>query len=92
MLGTKVDITFIVIILTRFTSNPNKIHFTTIKRVYKYLKSIINYRITYYKSSNNHYISGYCNTDYAGDIINTKSTTSYIILLSSNIISYKSKL
>jgi hypothetical protein len=92
MLGTRVDIVFIVIKLARFTFNLNKIHFIVIKRIYKYLKGIINYGITYYKNSNNHYISGYCDADYAGDIISAKSTTGYIILLGGSIISWKSKL
>jgi hypothetical protein len=92
MLGTRVDIAFAVIKLARFTSNPNKIHFTVVKRVYKYLKGTINCGINYYKDSNNHYISSYYDTDYVGDIISTKSTTGYIILLGGGIISWKSKL
>ncbi len=91
MLGTRVDIAFAVIKLARFASNPNKIHFTAVKRVYKYLKGTIDYGITYYKNSNR-YISGYCDADYAGDLANAKSTSGYIILLAGGIISWKSKL
>jgi hypothetical protein len=38
MLGTRVDIAFTIIKLARFASNPSNIHFTAVKRVYKYLK------------------------------------------------------
>jgi hypothetical protein len=89
--GIKVDITFTIIKLTRYTSNPSNIHFITIKLVYKYLKDIKDYRITYYKD-NNHFISGYYDADYARDIITTKSTSEYLILLVGGIINWKSKL
>ena len=91
MLGTRADISFAVIKLARFATNPSNLHFTAVKRVYKYLKGTINYGITYTKDSN-HFISGYCDADYAGDILSAKSTTSYIILLAGGIISQKSKL
>jgi hypothetical protein len=91
MLGTRVDIAYAVIKLARFASNPNNIHFTAVKRVYKYLKGTKDYGITYYKDSNQ-YISGYCDADYAGDLLSAKSTSGYIILLAGGIISWKSKL
>ena len=91
MLGTRVDIAFAVIKLARYASNPNKTHFTALKRVFKYLKGTKDYGITYYKN-NNHFISGYCDADYAGDIASAKSTTGYLILLAGGIISWKSKL
>jgi len=91
MLGTRVDIAFAVIKLARFASNPSNIHFTAVKRVYKYLKGTKEYGITYYKDYSR-YILGYCDADYAGDILSAKSTSGYIILLAGGIISWKSKL
>ena len=91
MLGTRVDIAFAVIKLARYASNPSNTHFTALKRVYKYLKGTKDYGITYYKD-NNHFISGYCNANYTGDIITAKSTSGYLILLAGGIISWKSKL
>ena len=91
MLGTRVDIAFAVIKLARFASNPSNIHFTAVKRVYKYLKGTKDYGITYYKDCSR-YILGYCDADYAGDILSAKSTSGYIILLAGGIISWKSKL
>ena len=59
MLGTRLDIAFAVIKLARFASNLNEIYFTTIKRVFKYLKVIKDYRITYYKHLKNKFILRY---------------------------------
>ncbi len=91
ILGTRLDIAFSVIKLARYASNPSRVHFTAIKRIYRYLKGTINYGITYYKDSSN-FISGYCDADYAGDILSAKSTTGYIILLAGGPISWRSKL
>jgi hypothetical protein len=52
MLGIRVNIAYIVIKLARFISNPNNIHFTIVKRVYKYLKGTKDYGIIYYKDNN----------------------------------------
>ncbi len=92
-LGTRPDIAYAVIKLSRFTSNPNEIHFTAVKRVFKYLKTTIKYGITYSnKFINNKFITGYCDADYAGDLYTAKSTSGYIFLLAGGPISWKSKL
>ena len=91
MLGTRIDIAYVVIKLVRYAFNPNNTYFTAVKRVYKYLKGTKDYGITYYKNKN-HFISGYCDADYAGDIKTTKSTSDYLILYAGGIINWKSKL
>ena len=86
MLNIKVDIVYVVIKLARYASNPNNTHFIAVKRVYKYLKDIKDYSITYYKNKN-HFISRYYDADYAGDIKTAKSTSGYLILYAGGIIS-----
>jgi len=86
ILGTRVDIAYAVIKLARYASNPNNIHFTVVKRIYKYLKGTKDYGITYYKNKN-HFISRYYDADYAGDIKTAKSTSGYLILYAGGIIS-----
>jgi hypothetical protein len=51
ILSIRVDITFIIIKLTYYTFNLNNIYFIAIKRIFKYLKGIKNYKITYYKNT-----------------------------------------
>ena len=86
ILSTRVDITFTVIKLARYTFNLSNIYFIAVKRVFKYLKGIKDYKITYYKNASR-FISGYYNVDYTSDLLLTKSTTGYIILLARGIIS-----
>lgn len=47
-LGTRPDITYAVIRLTKYASNPSKEHFIAIKRILRYLKATKNYGITFY--------------------------------------------
>ncbi len=92
-LGIRLDIIYVVIKLSRFTSNSNEIHFIAVKRVFKYLKTTIKYGITYFnKFINNKFIINYYNADYIGDLYIVKSTSGYIFLLAGGLISWKSKL
>jgi len=91
MLCTRPDIAFPVIKLARFANNPSNIHFKAVYRVFAYLKGTINLGITYYKKGNK-FITGFCDSDYAGDFITAKSTSGFIFLLACGVISWKSKL
>ena len=66
-------------------SNLNNTYFIVVKRVYKYLKGIKDYGITYYKNKN-HFINKYYDINYIGDIKITKLTSSYLILYAGDII------
>lgn len=96
-LAIRPDIAYSVIKLSRFASNPSQDHIIGIKRILRYLSNNKDIGITYniaksLKQNNNHFISGYSDSDYGGDLINYKSTTGYIFLLAGGPISWKSKL
>ena len=91
-LGTRPDIAYSVIKLSRYNVNPSEDHIVAVKRILRYIKATINYSITYYKSENSHYIQAYTDAEYAGDINIAKSTTSYIFYIANGPISWKSKL
>jgi len=66
-------------------SNLNNTYFIVVKRVYKYLKGIKDYGITYYKNKN-HFINRYYNVDYISNIKTIKSINNYLILYARDII------
>ena len=80
-LASRPNITFIVIKLARFASNPSQNHVQAIKRVFGYLKGTITLRITYSLANQSPYLQGYYDIDYTGDISTAKSTTRYIFIL-----------
>lgn len=72
-------------------ANPNKTHFRALNRIWKYLNNCPNLG-AYYNCNNNNILElrGYTDTDWGGDIIGRKSTSSYLFLLNNNIISWLS--
>jgi hypothetical protein len=95
ILATRLDIAFPVIKLSRYTSNPSEQHIVAGKRIFRYLSKYIDTGITLSSDNSNElnrYISGYCDSDFAGDIATAKSTTGYVFLLANGPISWKSKL
>lgn len=41
MLGTRVDIAYAVSVVSRFGSNPTEDHWPAVKRIFRYLKGMI---------------------------------------------------
>ncbi|CAL3969519.1 unnamed protein product [Diplocarpon coronariae] len=80
-LATRPDISYAVIKLARFASNPSENHIIAVKNLLRYLKGTKSLGLIY-KNSPNKYITGYCDADYAGDIGSAKSTTGYSFYLS----------
>ena len=92
-MATRVNIIYIVIKLFRYAINPSEIYIIAIKRILRYLKATIDYRITYIINNIlSNYLIGYLDADYIGDINTTKSTSGYIFFIANGPISWKSKL
>ncbi|XP_075099395.1 uncharacterized protein LOC142176185 [Nicotiana tabacum] len=60
-----------------FQANPKESHLTVVKRILRYLKGTTKHCIWYPKSSNFNLV-GYADTDYAGFIVDRKSTSGMI--------------
>ena len=88
--STRPDIAFAVNSLARFNSNPQKDHWTALKRVLRYLKGTINIGILYKQDDSDKCI-GYSDADWAGDTSDRKSTSGYIFMFSGGPISWNSK-
>ncbi|CZS90381.1 uncharacterized protein RCO7_14004 [Rhynchosporium graminicola] len=90
-LATRPDITYAIIKLARFSSNPSDTYILAAKNVLRYLRGSIKLGLVYINSSSK-YVSGYCDSDYAGDIGTAKSTSGYSFYIGSCLFSWKSKL
>ena len=92
-MATRVDIAYTIIKLSRYTINLSEIHIIVIKRILRYLKATINYKITYIINNIlSNYLIGYLDADYIRDINTAKSTSGYIFFIANGPISWKSKL
>ncbi|XP_071579312.1 uncharacterized protein [Temnothorax nylanderi] len=77
--GTRPDIACTITTLSCFSNDPGKPHWTALKRVYRYLKGTIHYKLEYSRDGNSNLI-GYSDADWADDTDNRRSTTGDFIL------------
>ena len=80
-LKTRPDIAFAVNYCVRFMSNPNKDHYKALNRIWDYLLLNKDYGL-YYNCNGKLEIKGYCDADWAADLVDRKSTTGYTTSLS----------
>ena len=83
---TRPDIAFAVNSVTKFFSNPTKLHRTAVKRILRYLRGTSNLGLYY--SSKDLTFSGYSDADFGGDIDDRKSTSGYSFIIGDTCISW----
>ncbi|XP_021992050.1 secreted RxLR effector protein 161-like [Helianthus annuus] len=88
--NTRPDILFVVSRISRFMERPKKSHWESGKRILRYVKGTLNHGIIYSKGSRGK-LTGYSDSDYAGDINDSKSTSGYVFHLGSGAIAWQSK-
>jgi hypothetical protein len=101
MLGTRPDLAFTVSTLSKYCSNPTPEHALAAQRTLRYLRKTINAGITYGGQENPAIqeaiggpitigITGFTDSDWAGDKDSRKSTSGYVFLLHGGAVSWKS--
>ncbi|XP_071902633.1 secreted RxLR effector protein 161-like [Coffea arabica] len=86
---TRPNIAFTVGMLGMYQNNPAKDHGKATKRVLRYLQGTKDYRLIY-KQSDYLEVVGYSNSDFAGCVDSSKSTSEYIFLLTGEAVSWRS--
>ena len=86
---TRPDISFSLSHVCQFLHCPTTTHFTVAKRVLRYLKGTPDYCLTFTKGLLQ--LEAFCDSDWAGDPIDWKSTSGYGVFLSTCLISWQSK-
>ena len=85
---TRPDIAYVVIKLSRYTSNPGSDHWKAIVRVLRYLKCTQNYGLHYSKYPA--VLEGYYDVKWISDTKDSKSTSGYLFTLGGGAMSWKS--
>ena len=86
---TQPDLIYSVSYLSWFMSKPYSNHMTAAKRILRYVKGTIDYGLVY-KSDKECELSGYCDSDYAGDLDDRKSTSGLIFFYGLKLIAWNS--
>jgi hypothetical protein len=87
LLHTKLDITFAVGYMSRFMEQPTMEHLQAVKRILRYVAGTLDYGLHYGRAPDTVRFIGYCNSDFAGDVDTSKSTTGTMFFLSDCLVS-----
>jgi hypothetical protein len=88
--GTRPDISFSVNYLSRFQNSYDETHFKYAIRILKYLYLTRNLNLTYTNDKTIDVMDCFVDADWAGDTMDRKSTTGFVIRLFGNTVFWKS--
>lgn len=88
--ATRPDLMFVVSLISRFMANPTELHQAVAKRIMRYLKGTLDFGIWYRRGGKGELL-GYTDSDYAGDIDDSKSTSGYVFLMSGGAVAWSSR-
>lgn len=86
---TRPDISYSVSFLSQYNNCFDKIHWTHLKRLLKYLKKTMRYGLVYRKTGCD--LCGFVDADWASCTLDRRSYTGYCFILSGSVISYEAK-
>ena len=89
-IGTRPDIAYAVGALSRFNSNPGRVHWQQCQRVFRYLQGTRDLMLQYGGTSNVN-LDVYSDADYAGDLDSARSTSGYAVFIGSSLVSWASR-
>lgn len=89
--GTRPDISYSVNYLSRFQNSFNETHYRYCLRILKYLYFTKDLNLTYCKRENAEILDCFVDADWAGDNLDRKSTSGYVIRMFGNVVCWKSK-
>jgi hypothetical protein len=90
MVCTRPDISQAVSVVSRFMANPGKAHWEAVKWILRYLKGTIDTCLCF--GGDACHISGFVDSDYAGDLDRRRSTTGYVFKVHGALVGWRSML
>ena len=89
MLCTRLDISYVVGMVSRYQSNLGEAHWKAVKRILRYFNGIVDYRLCY--QGQDLQLKDYTDADWENDLDERKSTSGYVFLLGNGVITWCSK-
>ena len=87
---TRPDIAFAVSVISQFMHSPCKEHLEAVYKVLKYLKKTPGKGLLF-KKNNNLQVEVYTDADWAGSVIDRRSTSGYCTFVGGNLVTWRSK-
>ncbi|KAK2441186.1 hypothetical protein QL285_012513 [Trifolium repens] len=89
LLATRPDLAFSVCNVARYMERPTEIHAAAVKRILRFLKGTTGYGLWYERGKGGELI-GWSNSDYAGDLDDRRSTSGYVFMIETKVVSWSS--
>ena len=86
LIASRPDISYSVGVCARYQANPKESHMIVLKRIIKYVKSTVDFRVWYSKDTND-VLTGYFDVDWAGNADDRKSTSGGCFYVGNNLVS-----
>ena len=90
LVHTRPDLAFAVGYVSRFMERPTVEHQQAIKRILRYIAGTQDYGLRYARRPGSANLVGYCDSDLAGDIDTSKSTSGTMFVLGDCLVSWQS--
>uniref|UniRef100_A0A3Q7I177 Reverse transcriptase Ty1/copia-type domain-containing protein n=1 Tax=Solanum lycopersicum TaxID=4081 RepID=A0A3Q7I177_SOLLC len=87
---TRIDIAYVVQVLSQFMHNPKQSHMNAALRVVKYIKNAPGLGLLMPSDSSGKF-AAYCDSDWGGCLQTRRSVTGYLVKFGNAIVSWKSK-
>lgn len=91
LLHTRPDLSFAVGVASRFMERPTTSHLRMIKQILRYLKGTIDCGLVYPAGSGRLEITGYSDSDLAGDTVDRRSTGGMVFFVNDSLVSWSSQ-
>ncbi|KAG7540627.1 hypothetical protein ISN45_Aa07g008040 [Arabidopsis thaliana x Arabidopsis arenosa] len=88
--ASRPDLCYSVGLCARYQACPRVSHLNVVKRIIKYVKGTVEYRLSYTKHTN-HNLAGFCDADWSGCLDGRQSTSGGCFFLGNNLIAFHSK-
>ena len=90
LLHTRPDLSFAVGVASRFMERPTLMHFKAVKQILKYLKGTIDCGLVYAAGNGDMQITGYTDSDLAGDVDDRRSTGGMAFYINGSLVAWSS--
>lgn len=77
----RLDVSFVVSMVSRFMHNPNEDHLQVVFRILRYLKAILGKGLLFSKLDESFDIKAFTDADYASSVDDRRSTSGYCTFL-----------
>ena len=91
LVHTRPDIAYSVGIVSRHMERPTKMHQDAVKRIMRYVKGTIHYGLVYSADSGNNVLTGFSDSDLAGQLDDRRSTSGMVFYLNESMITWVSQ-